>query len=210
MSLATVIQSVYLRTSLIAFRLYVFVLNRRGRKISLGKGAQYFGRPILLLKRNSLLKIGNKHTLRSGLKSNALGVRHPVIFCTLKEGALLEIGNGVGISGGTFCSATSIKIGDSVLIGANTTIVDTDFHPIDPVWRLADNSDAVHSAPITIGNNVFIGTGCIILKGVTIGDNSVIGAGSVVTKSIPNDVIAAGNPCTVVKSLTASPSKCVR
>lgn len=207
MSLTTAIQSAYLKTSLFTLRCYAAIFNRRGRRISIGMEMQCFGKPILMLKRNSALKIGNRCTLRSSLKSNALGISHPIIFCTLREGATLEIGNEVGISGGTFCAATSIKIGDSVLIGANTTIADTDFHPIDPVCRLADKSDAITSAPIVIGNNVFIGTNCIILKGVTIGDNSVIGAGSVVTKSIPSSVIAAGNPCNVVKPLVAPPSR---
>ena len=59
----------------------------------------------------------------------------------------------------------------------------------------------VQSAPVTIGDDVWIGANCIILKGVTIGARSVIGAGSVVTKSIPADCIAAGNPCRIVKSL---------
>ena len=57
------------------------------------------------------------------------------------------------------------------------------------------------SLPVTIGNNVWIGGGCIILPGVTIGDNSVIGSGSVVTKSIPANVVAVGNPCRVIKEL---------
>ena len=60
------------------------------------------------------------------------------------------------------------------------------------------------NAPVAIGNNVWLGGGSIILPGVTIGDNTVIGAGSVVTKSIPENVIAYGNPCTVKKMLAKS------
>lgn len=55
--------------------------------------------------------------------------------------------------------------------------------------------------PITIGDNVWIGGGAIVLPGVTIGDNSVVGAGSVVTKSIPAYSVAAGNPCKVIRKL---------
>ena len=58
--------------------------------------------------------------------------------------------------------------------------------------------------PITVGNNVWIGAGTIVLGGVTIGDNTVIGAGSVVTKSIPSNVIAVGVPCRVVREITAT------
>ena len=61
-----------------------------------------------------------------------------------------------------------------------------------------DSQTCVQSAPVTIEDDVWIGTNCIILKGVTIGARSVIGAGSVVTKNIPADCIAAGNPCRVI------------
>lgn len=57
------------------------------------------------------------------------------------------------------------------------------------------------TAPVIIGNNVWIGGGCIILPGVTIGDNTTIGAGSVVTKSIPANVLAVGNPCRILKQI---------
>lgn len=177
------------------------VLKKRGRIIFIGTRTKYFGKPILMLKRHSRLHIGEDCTLRSSLKSNALGIQHPIIFCTLREGAELKIGNNVGISGGTFCAATSISIGSSTLIGANTTVVDTDFHPLGIAERHVNNLENIPSKAVSIGENVFIGMGCLILKGVTIGNNSVIGAGSVVTRDIPCDVVAAGNPCTVIKKL---------
>ena len=77
--------------------------------------------------------------------------------------------------------------------GANVTIMDGDAHQ--------DDSRAGKNAPIVIEDNVWIGANATILKGVTIGRNSLIGAGSVVVKSIPENVIAAGNPCRVIKSL---------
>ncbi|MBE2260103.1 MAG: hypothetical protein IAE88_14675 [Rhodobacteraceae bacterium] len=154
-----------------------------------------------MLTRHSNFRLGAGCTLRSSLKSNALGVKHPIVFCTLREEAELIIGDRVGISGGTFCAATSITIGNSTLVGANVAIVDTDFHPISAAGRRSNRVDEIQSSPIAIGENVFIGMGSIILKGVTIGNNSVIGAGSVVTKDIPCDVVAAGNPCVVVREL---------
>jgi acetyltransferase-like isoleucine patch superfamily enzyme len=120
----------------------------------------------------------------------------------LREGAVLDIGADTGISGASICAAVSVKIGQKVLIGANVTIADTDFHAINPAGRRHNkNHDEIASRPVLIGDNVFIGAGSYILKGVTIGENSIIGANSVVAKSIPANVIAAGNPAKIVKEI---------
>lgn len=132
--------------------------------------------------------------------ATALGVNHPIVLRTLSREAEIEIGSHVGISGGSICAARSIVIGDGTMIGANVTITDTDFHSLSP-QRRADEGDMGISNPVKIGKSVFIGTNAIILKGVNIGDNSVIGAGSIVTKSIPPNVIAAGNPCRAIRVL---------
>ena len=93
-----------------------------------------------------------------------------------------------------------MKIGDNTKIGADTIILDSDAHSLDFRIRMtADDRKNCAKKGINIGNNVLIGTRCIILKGVTIGDRAIIGSGSVVTKSIPADCIAAGNPCKVIK-----------
>jgi maltose O-acetyltransferase len=90
-----------------------------------------------------------------------------------------------------------VHIGDNLLCGPYVQIY-TASHPLDPTERLTGRE---LSAPITIGNNVWIGGGAIICPGVTIGDNTTIGAGSVVVKDIPANVLAVGNPCRVVRSL---------
>ncbi|WP_226995337.1 DapH/DapD/GlmU-related protein [Candidatus Symbiothrix dinenymphae] len=117
--------------------------------------------------------------------------------------AKIEIGNSNGFSGVKIGCFQNITIGDNCLFGANVLITDSDWHPIDPAKRqdLGDDYAATNKKPVKIGNNVFIGVNTIILKGTTIGDNSVIGAGSVVSGNIPANVIAAGNPCKVIKSL---------
>lgn len=74
----------------------------------------------------------------------------------------------------------------------------TPTHPLEPQPR-RDKLEAAR--PITIGDNVWIGGGAVVLPGVTIGDNSVIGAGAVVTKDVPANVVAVGNPARVVRSL---------
>ncbi|GFE67812.1 sugar O-acetyltransferase [Chroococcus sp. FPU101] len=91
-----------------------------------------------------------------------------------------------------------VIIGDSVLIAPNVQIY-TATHPLDWTTR---SQGLEYAKPITIGSYVWIGGGVILCPGVKIGDRSVIGAGSVVTKNIPADVVAAGNPCRIIRTLT--------
>lgn len=105
----------------------------------------------------------------------------------------------------TFLDSNEIRIGDNALIAPNVQIY-TAFHPTNAADRFGQpNADGsfsfckTQSAPVIIGNNVWIGGGAILLPGVTIGDNVVIGAGSVVTKDIPSNSVALGNPCRVVR-----------
>ncbi len=91
----------------------------------------------------------------------------------------------------------TVHIGNNVLIGPYVQLY-TAYHPLDPEVRLTGKELA---SPITIEDNVWIGGGAIVCPGVTIGRNSVIGAGSVVTKTIPGNVVSAGNPCRVIKPI---------
>ncbi len=91
-----------------------------------------------------------------------------------------------------------VRIGRDGLFGAHVEIFDSDFHDLHPERR---KTGAARVAPVEIGDNVFVGMGARILKGVTIGDDAVIGAGSVVTGAIPAGVVAAGNPARVVREL---------
>lgn len=92
-----------------------------------------------------------------------------------------------------------VTFGDNVFIGPNCSFY-TPQHPIDAETR---NKGLEYAFPIKIGNNVWFGGNVTVLPNVTIGDNVVIGAGSVVTKSIPSNVIAAGNPCRIIREITA-------
>lgn len=140
-----------------------------------------------------------------------------------------KVGKNVGIGVLFYCDhGKSIFIGDDVIVGLNCTFVDnaeihignrvmiapnvqiyTASHPTLPQERLIDNWEGVsptyfrtYAKPVIIEDNVWIGGGAIILPGVTIGKNAVIGAGSVVNKSIPENCVAAGNPCKVIKKLS--------
>ncbi len=125
-------------------------------------------------------------------------------FCDYGEN--IAIGKNTFINSNTiFIDNNVITIGDNVLIAPNVQIY-TATHPTVAKERvnINNNSEAPYKTftkPVTIGNNVWIGGGAIILPGVTIGDNTTIGAGSVVNRDIPSGVLAAGNPCKVIKKL---------
>jgi acetyltransferase-like isoleucine patch superfamily enzyme len=175
-------------------------LSLRCLGVEVGANITLWGRPIVSRIRGSTIQIGDRVVLCSISTKTALGVNHPVVLKTLSPKARIVIGDDVGMSGGTICSAQSVTIGEGTLLGANVVIADTDFHPIASQGRRYSRADVAIS-PVTIHENVFIGMNSLIMKGVVIGANSIIGAGSVVTKSIPANVIAAGNPCRVVKPL---------
>jgi len=101
----------------------------------------------------------------------------------------------------TILDVNRVDIGDNVLLAPNVQIY-TAGHPIDVKGRVEEGIE--FGLPIKIGDNVWIGGGVIICPGVTIGDNSVIGAGAVVTKDIPANVVAAGNPCRMIKKIDNS------
>lgn len=97
----------------------------------------------------------------------------------------------------TILDVNKVQIGKNVLLGPNVQIY-TAAHPTDPAERLIGTE---FGEPISIGDNVWIGGGTIICPGVKIGNGAVIGAGSVVTRDIPDNVVAVGNPCRVIREI---------
>ncbi|GAB3089554.1 sugar O-acetyltransferase [Micromonospora schwarzwaldensis] len=97
-----------------------------------------------------------------------------------------------------FLDVARITIGADVQIGPNVQLL-TATHPVEPEARRAKWEAA---KPITIGDNVWLGGGVIVLAGVTVGDNTVVGAGAVVTRDLPANVVAVGNPARPIRTLT--------
>ena len=118
------------------------------------------------------------------------------------KNAKLTIGEDVGFSNSTICCREEITIGDHTIIGGNSKIWDTDFHPTSIEQRKIDIDSNAKTSPISIGKYVFIGADVTIMKGVSIGDFAVIGAGSVVRSNIPDNEVWAGNPAVFVKKLS--------
>lgn len=122
----------------------------------------------------------------------------------VEANAKLVIGKNSGMSGGMIYCANSITIGEFVNIGGGTRIYDTNFHSLS--WkdrRLPSSFDKLNTktSPVFIDDDVFIGTNCIIGKGVHIGARSIIAAGSVVVKDIPSDEVWGGNPAQFIRKI---------
>ena len=125
------------------------------------------------------------------------------------------VGDFTLLNGALVMAEERIEIGSHCLISWNVGIADSDFHPLAPAQRIIDAHalapffkdrpprPTLRTAPVIIADNVWIGMNAVILKGVSIGENSVVAAGAVVTKSVPANVVVAGNPAVVTKQLDA-------
>jgi len=135
-------------------------------------------------------------TIKHLLNTSGNYIVKPPFHCDY--GYNITLGNNVFINYNCiFLDVVQIIIEDHVLIGPNTQIY-TACHPIHPQQRL---SGLEFGKRVTIKKNAWIGGSCVILPGVSIGENTIIGAGSVVSKSIPDNVVAYGNPCKIIKSI---------
>lgn len=120
----------------------------------------------------------------------------PPFSCDYGEN--IELHDGVFLNFGcVFLDCAPIRLGRGVLVGPGVQLL-TATHPIDPDERARGLESA---RPISIGDNVWLGGGVIVLPGVTIGAGTTIGAGSVVTRDVPARVVAAGNPCRVMRAI---------
>jgi acetyltransferase-like isoleucine patch superfamily enzyme len=134
---------------------------------------------------------------------------------SIGENGTCTVGDFTLLNGALIMAEERIEIGSHCLISWNVGIADSDFHPLDPAQRIIDAHalapffkdrplrPKLRTAPVIISDNVWIGMNAVILKGVTIGENSVVAAGAVVTKSVPANVVVAGNPAVVTKQLIA-------
>lgn len=163
------------------------------------------GIPVITVDRKkSRIIIGGNLRMNNGQADNCIGFPARCSLMAL-EGGAIHIGDNVGMSQAAICAiGADITIGNHALLGGGVKIYSSDFHSLNYLdrrdYKVADRNNC-KCAPVTIGEDCFIGAGTIILKGVTIGDRTIIGAGSVVTKSIPADCIAVGNPARMIKKL---------
>jgi len=170
--------------------------------VAVARTARFYGQPIVSRSENGVIRIGERVVLVSASGGTALGVRSATVLRTLAPAAAIEIGDDTGLSGAVICAAVRVEIGERCLIGADCMIFDTDFHNHAPEGRRYSKPLWPEiSAPVRIEDDVFLGTGTIVCKGVTIGRGSMIGAGSTVTRDIPPMSVAAGSPAKVIRAI---------
>jgi maltose O-acetyltransferase len=157
---------------------------------ALGPRVRVWGVPAI--RNQGTLLIGDRVRLASTISTLELGVG---------PGGTLRIGDGVLMNQGCSIGATKfISIGDNCNLGPQVIVIDNAFHELDPARR----NEQPEPAPVVLEDNVWLAARVIVLPGVTIGRNSVIGAGSVVTHDIPPNVLAAGMPAKVIRSLSSA------
>ena len=167
------------------------------KKIKLGSYNRFFGIPVFYRYPQSKIIIGNNCTFRSD-STNLIGKNKKCILVTTSPTAYIAIGNNSGFNGAVIHCAEKIEIGNDVLAGFNVLIDDSDHHAMSPAER---HTGQAETKAIVIEDNVWLGTNVTVLKGVRIGKNSVIGANSLVLVDVPENSIAIGNPCRVIKKI---------
>lgn len=185
-----------------------FKILMKMMKVEYGKNLLLKGMPVIFNKGAAKLKIGKNVTIKSSFLSNLVGLYSRTIVVTRTPGAVIEIGDNVGISGATIYARKGIYIGENTCIGGNCKILDNDFHPIDMEDRIkllqdvnGGDSNLIPTREIHIGKNCFLGCNSIILKGTVLGDGCVVGAGAVVSGKFEDNCVIAGNPAKVIKRL---------
>lgn len=181
---------------------YLPKLFFRYNKIEYGKGLKLIGWPFLFRYPMASLKLGKNVAINSSFFSNLLGLYQRTIIIARGQGRI-EIGDNVGISGSTIYARERIAIGNYVTVGANTKIMDNDFHPLDAEARRNNDFSMLKTEPVEIGDHVFIGCNSIILKGTRLGEGCIVGAGSVVHGIFPPHCVLAGNPARIIQEKPA-------
>jgi acetyltransferase-like isoleucine patch superfamily enzyme len=160
---------------------------RYGRRVRIGRNFRTNGR--IVIRGPGRVEIGDDVNAWSHAETNVL--------ITFTPQSRIRIGAGTRLNGAGIQARTCVTVGRRCILGS-TLLLDTDHHPLDPARR-HDPTAPVASAPITIGDNVWLGGQSAVLKGVTIGDNSVVAFRAVVASDVPPNVVVAGNPARIVR-----------
>ena len=167
--------------------------------VKVGRNVRMLGAGIIRTRRRGEIILHDGVILNSCVNSNPVGLTNPTILDTL-FGGKIEIFENTGASSVVISSASSVKIGRHCMIGGNVRIFDHDFHPLE--WearRPPQDMSRLRKRSVEIGDDCFIGTNAIILKGTKLGNRTIVAAGSVVFGlEAPEGSLVRGNPARVV------------
>lgn len=166
--------------------------------VQMGRRCRFRGLPLIRCAPSARVTLGDDVVIYSRSDSNPAGIAHPTILAAVGQHSTIVVGDGTGISGASIVARRAVTIGSRVLIGAGACVWDTDFHPLDSDLRRVHQTRYAGSAPVQIGDDVFVGARALVLKGVSVGARAVVGAGAVVTKDVAPDTIVGGNPARVL------------
>lgn len=150
-------------------------------------------------RREGSIKIGRNVIFLAGHRSNRVGLSNPVLLETFGNG-VIEIGDYSGGSAVCLSSRSHINIGKYVKMGGNVRIYDHDFHALDASIRRTDmDKNHAKTEPVVIEDDVFLGAGVTVLKGVTVRREAIVAAGSVIVTDIPAGEVWGGNPARCIR-----------
>jgi len=184
--------------SIFTSKIYLFLFFRFKKGLSIGKKTQIDYKTIIRVWNGGVVIVGYNCYLRSNKRGYHAGMPFPATLFVDKKNALIKIGDNCRINGAYIHAQKKITIGNNCVIASGVNIIDSNGHLL-----LSNNRTIGKDEPndIVIGNNVWIGLNCIVLKGSIIGDNCVVAAGSTVKGIFPENSLLQGNPAKVVKKL---------
>jgi acetyltransferase-like isoleucine patch superfamily enzyme len=186
-----------------AFWTAVAWLRLRAHGARIGRGLRVRGPLRLRCHRTATIAIGRGCRIQSGFGGNAVGGNGRMALW-IGAGAVLTIGDHVGMSNATIVCLRAVTIGDGALVGGDARIYDTDFHSLDAAERARPGNPGARRAPVTIGPRAFVGAHAVVLKGADVGTEAVVGAGAVVRGVVPAGEVWAGNPAAPLRRTRAS------
>ena len=163
-----------------------------------GRNLLFQGKTIIRTRKYADIVLGDNVIFNAEQETNLVGLINPTIL-DVRFGGRIEVGDRSGASSVVISSMSSVKIGARCKIGGNVRIFDHDFHSIDANVRCtAEDRNNIRTKPVEIGDDCFIGTNAIILKGTKLGSRSIVAAGSVVSGfEVPEGSLVRGNPAKV-------------